>query len=195
MNQKALITIVVVVLLLVGSYFLIRLIVNPASPDEQELVTCGSGKPVYRYKYPSKAFPVISNEYSLNFALATDVLNKINDTTGNATLNLDAKNKVVELQEKLNQDNITFTAALKNYFFSCNADPCNDSLRIRYAIFTEEMSKRMIEYKKFVAQVTYVEHKGSQNTKPITSSDIKLITDTSKIFSALMQLNESIITK
>ena len=167
--------------------------ITPGAPDEQEKVTC-SNKTVFRYKYPSKAYPVFASDYNAEIRLTSDVLSKIADSIGNLGLDINLKNQVVELQEKLNQDNITFSTGLRNYFFSVNSDPCNDTLRMRYALFVEEMSRRMVELRTVTAAVTTVPEKG---TAPATPGDTtaaapkyKLLRDTAALKRSLYKLDD-----
>lgn len=81
--------------------------VFPKDPQETAPFACPGGRTVFRYKYPSKALPVITRVYDANFNATTDVLKKISDSASQLALGLDVKNKVIELQDKLNQDNIT----------------------------------------------------------------------------------------
>jgi len=149
-------------LVLVGG--IAYLIITKWGPKEEEdpvAVNCGNNKIAYRYKDPSKAFPVVTREYNFSFEAASDLLKRMNDSTGSLSIGLEAKNTIRELQEKLNQDNITFFTALRSYFISCNNNPCNDSLQAKYMAFVEDMSKRMLELKKFVATTSVSETKGS----------------------------------
>ena len=198
MNQKNIITGIVIIVVAVIIFFIAKQVTSPGMPDEQEGVTCGT-KTVYRYKYPSRAFPIIANDYNAEVNFATDVLNKILDSAGALNIGIDIKNKVVELQEKLNQDNITFSTGMRNYFFSVNSDPCNDTLRLRYAMFTEEMSRRMLELRSVTAQVTTITNKGTKEAEPgegvdsLASAkipDYKLSKDTLSIKSSILKLTD-----
>ncbi len=165
--NKAIIYGVIVLLIGMVIFFIIRQVTSPAAPDEQEQVTCGA-KPVFRYKYPSKAFPIVASDYNAEVNFTTNLLDKIVDSAGEMGIGVNVKNQVRELQEKLNQDNITFTTGMRNYFFSVNSDPCNDTLRIRYASFTEEMSRRMLELRTISAQVTTITE---EDTRPVAPNN------------------------
>ncbi len=150
-------------------YLIVSKVAAPDAPDEQEEVSC-SNRTVFRYKYPSKAYPVFANDYNAEVKLTSDVLSRIADSLGNLDLGVNVKNQVVELQEKLNQDNITFSTGLRNYFFSVNSDPCNDTLRMRYVAFVEEMSRRMVELRTVTAAVTTVPEQVA-DTEPAAPAD------------------------
>ncbi len=160
-NTKTIVTAITVVVVAVIIYLIVRNNSSPVRTDEQEAVTCGS-KTVYRYKYPSEAFPVFTRDYNTEVSMTSDVLKRFSDSLGNAEIGVDAKNKVVELQEKLNQDNITFSTALRSYFINSNSDPCNDTLRQKFLAFTDEMTRRMLELKNTTAQVTNITPKGTE---------------------------------
>lgn len=199
-KYKGIITLAIVAIIAVVIYLIVRNITNPETPDEQEEVKCGS-KPVFRYKYPSKAFPVFANDYNAEIKLTSDILKKISDSAGSLDIGVDIKNKVVELQQKLNQENISFSTGLKNYFFSVNADPCNDTLRMRYVMFTEEMSRRMLEFRNITSQITTISEKGTEpdipvsvdTASPTVTPPFKLLTDTAKLRNSLLKLNDAII--
>ena len=118
-NTKTIIIAIAAVAITIIIYLIINKTNSPRHPDEQEAVTCGT-KTIYHYKYPSEAYPVFTRDYNSEVSLTTDVLKRISDSLGNAQIGVDAKNKVEELQEKLNQDNITFSTALRSYFMNIN---------------------------------------------------------------------------
>lgn len=61
-------------------------------PDETEPFKCMNGKTVFRYKNPSKAFPIVTRDYSASFSVTTDVLKKLVDSSGTMALSVEAKN-------------------------------------------------------------------------------------------------------
>lgn len=134
-------------------YFVSRQVVSPLQQDEQMAVECGS-KTVFRYKYPSKIFPVIISDYSTNFNIVSEVLSHLaSDSAGNNSVSMEAKNNARQLRDTLNQDNIFFENTLKAYFMASNNDPCNDSLRYMYTAYIKEMTEKVIQLKQFVAQI------------------------------------------
>ncbi|MGC4100946.1 hypothetical protein [Ferruginibacter sp.] len=197
MKNKALIYGVVVILVGIIIYFIVRQVTSPSRPDEQEKVTC-QNKTVYRYKNASNAFPIVANDYNAEIRFTSDVLQKIVDSASEVGIGVNVKNQVKELQEKLNQDNITFSTGLRSYFFLLNSDPCNDSLRLRYASFTEEMSRRMLELRTITAQVTSVTEKGTSTTDtPVDTASTavpkyKLLKDTGNLIKSIIKLDEAV---
>lgn len=142
-------------LLIIGAiiYFIVRPAI-PSQQDEQTAVKCAN-KTVFRYKYPSKIFPVIINDYSANFKIASGVLNQLaSDSSGGSSVSTDVKNSARQLRDTLNQDNIFFENNLKAYFLASNDDPCNDSLRYMYTAYIKEMTEKIIQLKQFIAQVS-----------------------------------------
>ena len=135
-------------------YLVVVRVVPSQAEDEQEPVKCGN-KTVFRYKYPSKIFPSIINDYSANFKIASGVLDKlVNDSGGTSEVSADVKNTARQLRDTLSQDNIFFENTLKAYFMASNNDPCNDSLRYMYTSYIREMTEKVIDLKQFVAQIT-----------------------------------------
>lgn len=147
---------IIAAIIIVGGliYFLNREIISPPQEDEQTAVKCAD-KTVFRYKYPSKIFPVIINDYSTNFKIVSDVLNRLaTDSSGSSSISTDAKNSARQLRDTLDQDNIFFENNLKAYFLASNDDPCNDSLRYMYTAYIKEMTEKVIQLKQFVGQVS-----------------------------------------
>lgn len=147
---------IIAAIIIVGAliYFLNRQVISPPQQDEQMAVKCGS-KTVFRYKYPSKIFPVIINDYTTNFSIVSGVLNRLaSDSSNNSSVSTEAKNNARQLRDTLDQDNIFFENNLKAYFLASNDDPCNDSLRYMYTAYIKEMSEKVIQLKQFVAQVS-----------------------------------------
>ncbi|MBX3239047.1 MAG: hypothetical protein KIT80_09720 [Chitinophagaceae bacterium] len=177
-------------------YFIVKLVITPEAPDEQEKVTCGA-KVVYRYRFPSRAFPVVANSYDAEIKFTSDILKRITDSAGSLDIGVNVKNTLVELQEKLDQDNISFSTGLRNYFFSVNSDPCNDTLRMRYVLFTEEMSRRMIEFRNVTEEIATVTETATDATGVVPSADTattvppyKLVRDTTRLKQSILKLNE-----
>jgi len=122
--------------------------------DAVEEVNC-SGKPVFRYKHPSKMFPVITRDYSTNSKVTTDLLNTIiSDSSANFSLDVEASNTAKRLREELNQDNIFYENQLKAIFFEVNRKPCDDSLSSLYTSYIRDLTMRTIQLKEFLASVT-----------------------------------------
>jgi hypothetical protein len=163
MNNKLILGLAAIIVLGVLVYIIINKVI-PREVEDPVAVNCGNNKIVYRYRDPSKAFPTITREYDVSFTAASDLLGRMSDSARNLSLGIEAKNNIKELQEKLNQDNITFSTALRSYFISCNNNPCNDSLQAKYMAFVDEMSKRMLELRRFVATTSVSESKGSADT-------------------------------
>lgn len=154
MNKKYYILIAVVVIVAVLVYFVTRTTISPPQQDEQTAVKCGN-KTVFRYKYPSKIFPVLINDYSTNVKLASGVLDKlIENSDSESSVSVDVKNNAKQLRDTLDQENIFFENNLKAYFLALNDDPCNDSLRYMYTAYITEMSNKIIQLQQFVAQVS-----------------------------------------
>lgn len=154
MDKKQYLIIAVVVIIGALVYLLARQTVSPPQEDEQTAVKCAN-KTVFRYKYPSKIFPVLINDYSTNFKIVSGVLSSVvSDSSRGGSVSADVKNQAMQLRDTLNQDNIFFENNLKAYFLASNNDPCNDSLRYMYTAYITEMTEKVIQFKQFVAQVS-----------------------------------------
>jgi hypothetical protein len=176
-NAKTIIISIAAIAIAIIIYMIVDRTLSPDRIDEQEPVTCGIKK-IFRYKYPSEAFPIFARDYNSEVSLTLDVLKRLSDSLGNAQIGVEAKSKVVELQEKLNNDNITFSTALRFYFINVNSDPCNDTLRQKFLAFTEEMSRRMLELRSATTQVTTIAEKGTATFADNKTDDKTKLFDT-----------------
>jgi hypothetical protein len=205
-TSKTIIISATIIIVAIIIYFLVRPINDHPRMDEQEPVTCVN-KTVYRYKYPSEFFPLFAQEYNTQVSLTSDLLKRFSDSIGTDQIGVDAKNEIVDLQEKLNQDNITFSTALRTYFINSNSDPCNDSLRQKFLAFTDEMARRVLDLKNTTSLVTEIEKPAdSTKTAPAPSSGsasdtgtLKLpkyaiVKDTARIKTSINRLNQVLKT-
>lgn len=177
MPKKYYFYIVVLVIIALLIYFVTRNTIQPHSDDEQTAVNCGN-KTVFRYKYPSKIFPVIINDYTSSFSIVSTLLNKIAaDTSGSSGVSSQASNTAKQLRDTLNQDNIFFENNLKAYFLASNDDPCNDSLRYMYAAYIKDMTEKVIEMKQLIAQVSTPQ---VNTSKPVNHDSVIAVIDTGK---------------
>ena len=166
-NIKTIIISVTVIVVAIIIYLLVRPINDHPRVDEQVAVTCGN-RTIYRYKYPSEFFPVFAQEYNTQVSLTADLLKRFSDSLGPEEIGIDARNQIIELQDRLNQDNITFSTALRTYFINSNSDPCNDTLRQKFLAFTDEMARRVLDLKSTTAMVANIETTPVDSTKNVT---------------------------
>lgn len=178
MDKKYYFIIAAIIIIAALIYFLNRQVISPPQQDEQMAVKCAN-KTVFRYKYPSKIFPVIISDYSTNFNIVTGVLNRLaSDSSGNSSVSTEAKNSARQLRDTLDQDNIFFENNLKAYFMASNDDPCNDSLRYMYTAYIKEMTEKVIQLKQFVAQVSAPAENSS--TENVPHDSVLAVVDTAK---------------
>jgi len=207
-NVKTIIISITVIVVAIIIYLLVRPINNRPRVDEQDAVTCGN-KTIYRYKYPSEFFPVFAQEYNTQVSLTTDLLKRLSDSVGTEEIGIAAKSQIIELQDKLNQDNITFSTALRTYFINSNSDPCNDTLRQKFLAFTDEMARRVLDLKSTTALVTNIEKPAPVDSSknpaaPPTNSNsdtgrsklpkYAIVRDTARIKTSLYRLDEILKT-
>ncbi len=155
-NYKLVITSSLVLIIAVLVFFLVKQN-QPSRDDEQVAVKC-SNKTVFRYKYPDQYFPAFTKEYDSQVAVTSDFLKNLTDSAGGVSIELGIRNQIVQLQQQLNQDNITFSTGLRSYFMILNNDPCNDEIRNKYALYTDEMTRRMLELRTVVAEVEEIKN-------------------------------------
>lgn len=199
-NTKTIIISVTIIVVALIIYLIVRQNSTPYRPDEQEEVTC-EAKKVYRYKHPIDAFPIFASQYNTEIAFASDVLKRMADSARSNKIDVATKNKIVELQDKLNQDNILFSMGLRSYFMNVNSDPCNNDLRNKYAAYTEEMTNRMINLRTVTAQVTTITQKGTivdslqKIPESVAKSDTALVALQMKNLPAYRIVKDSLIIK
>ncbi|MEJ8819248.1 hypothetical protein [Lacibacter sp. H407] len=156
-NSKTVITSLLVLIIAVLVFFLIK--GNQQSREDEQVAVKCSNKTVFRYKYPDQYFPAFTREYDNQVAVTSDFLKNLTDSSSGAlSIELGVRSQIVQLQQQLNQDNITFSTGLRSYFMILNNDPCNDEIRNKYALYTEEMSRRMLELKKVVEGVEEIKN-------------------------------------
>lgn len=180
MNKKYIFAIGGLIIVATLVYFLTRNTISPPLEDEQVAVSCAN-KTVFRYKNPSKIFPVIISDYSTNFSIASGVLNQlVSDSSGGNAISTQVRNDAQKLRDDLNQDNIFFENTLKAYFLASNNDPCNDSLRYMYIAYIKEMTEKVIELKQFVSQISIPAPPPNMDTASLPPSEIVAVIDTAK---------------
>ena len=176
-NYKTLIS-AALVLIIAGLIFYLFMKNTPEKEDEQVAVTC-SNKTVYRYKNPEQYFPSFTRDYDNQVSLTTDFLKKLSDSATAFNIDFSTRNQIIQLQQQLNQDNITFSTGLRSYFMILNNDPCNDDIRMKYAQYTEEMTRRMLDLRMVFAQATQIKE-AALTTEKDSSQQVSVATDTVK---------------
>ena len=99
MDKKQYLIIAIVVIVGALIYLLARQTISPPQEDEQTAVKCAN-KTVFRYKYPSKIFPVLINDYSTNFKIVSGVLSSVvSDSSGSGSVSSEVKNHAMQLRD------------------------------------------------------------------------------------------------
>ncbi len=167
-NYKTIISAAVVLIIAAVIFYLFNKNA-PEKEDEQVAVTC-SNKTVYRYKNPEQYFPSFTREYNNQVSVTTDFLKQLSDSAASFNIDLSTRNQIIQLQQQLNQDNITFSTGLRSYFMILNNDPCNDDIRMKYAQYTEEMTRRMLDLRMVFAQAAQIKEAAQTEVKDSAQS-------------------------
>lgn len=94
------------------------------------------------YKNPQKFYPQFANDWEMALKSTVDILNRIDTAKGiKAGGDLSMKRKVVQLREKLNQENIYMENLMKSAFIAYNTSPCDPTTKHRYFSILETMTK------------------------------------------------------
>lgn len=146
MNQKTIIILVTVLIAACTIAFIVHR-TGESTADETVAHYCGANKtnPVFIFRNPTKAFPVITQDYALNVKAGMEALNKLTDSSETGDIDLSVKKEVIEMREKLNQDNIQFENVLKSAFFAFNSHPCDSLVCSMYFSLVKEMAQKVIE--------------------------------------------------
>lgn len=94
------------------------------------------------YKNPQKFYPQFANDWEMSLKGTVDILNQIDTSKGiKAGSDLLLKKKIVQLRNKLNQENIYMENLMKSAFIAYNTSPCDQTTKQKYFSILETMTK------------------------------------------------------
>ena len=170
--------------------------------SKTEFIYCGPDKsnPVQVYINPEEAFPAFATRYQveLNAGVALlDTLSKTMPASGSAGSEI--RTEIVELREKLNQDNIRMENLLRASFYAYNSRPCDAEVSRRYLNMLDTLAYKITELEKLKAAVTTpvpvtidtAAHTAADTAARIVTSK-EITSDTVKLKRALKIFNERV---
>jgi signal recognition particle GTPase len=144
------------------------------SPFKEGHCDINGGRPYLVYKRPEKFYPVIANDWSATIKGTIGLLNQI-DTVKNKDTNveIDMKKKVVELREKLGQENIKIENVVKSAFIAYNISPCDESARQKYFALLEAITHNANVAREVTSKLTEKSKSNSSiTTEVITNPEV-----------------------
>lgn len=191
---------IIIVLIIAITTLLIFYFVREKS--NTELIYCGPDKtnPVRVFINPEQAFPAFATGYQvkLNAGVALlDTLSKAVPPNGSAGSEI--RTEIVELREKLNQDNIRMENLMRASFYAYNGRPCDAEVSRRYLNMLDTLAYKITELEKLKAAVTtpaLVTIDTSSHTPADTAARIvtskEITNDTLKLKRAIKIFNERV---
>ena len=166
------------------------------SPDKTKTVYCGPNNtdPAIVFINPDEAFPSIATGYTVKLQAGVDLLDTLNKAAGNANAGSEVQTQIVELREKLNQDNIRMENLLKASFYAYNSRPCNPEIAKRYQDMLDTLGKQVAEIENLKSSVVTTEPTNPTNPQPKDSLPVatapEISKDTAKIRRAVSIYNK-----
>jgi len=169
------------------------------------MVYCGPNKtdPARIFVNPEKAFPSFATAYTVKLNSGINLLDTLNQSAsigGNADSEI--QTEIVELREKLNQDNIRMENLLKVLFYAYNGRPCDADVSKRYFNLLDTLTFKITEIEKLKAAVIQPQKvtpdpidplPGAQtDTSNLVITSVEVVKDTSKVNNALRVFKQRI---
>ena len=187
MSKKTIqISAIILLLVFIATILLIGRIFPNEDEVETETMYCGPNntKPVKVFKFPTRAFPTFVKEHGVKITTGVDVLDSIKESpTIKGHGSVDINDKIVELEEKLNQESARLEMIMKSNFFAYNSNPCDSLISRNYYSLLNTIAEKNSELESFRAKLTIPLNKGGN-----TRSDFTVITDTAVIKSEVQKL-------
>ncbi|MGC4038712.1 MAG: hypothetical protein QM764_22300 [Chitinophagaceae bacterium] len=156
---------------------------------ETRTLYCGPGEnnPVTVFINPTKAFPAFAEDYSVKLNSGVTLLDTLrNQGNATATISTEINTHIVELRDKLNQDNIRTENLLKANFYAFNNTPCDTFIRKKYYSFLDSLSYKINEIEKLRAMVTVQSQKGG-----VVQKEREIVKDTAVLKESLNHFSEN----
>lgn len=184
MNKNGLILVLIIVALATITIFILL-----KNNSKTRVEYCGPGKtdPVTIFKNPDEAFPAFANGYKVKLQSGVNLLDTLTKATGNINAGSDIQSEIVELREKLNQDNIRMENLMRASFYAYNSRPCDPEISRRYLNMLDTLAQKITELEKFKASIA-VPAKGGGDTSALVLTTPQIKTDTASLKRSLVAL-------
>lgn len=153
---------------------------------------CGAGKtdPVTIFINPDQAFPAFANTYSVKLQSGVNLLDTLTKATNGINAGSEIQSQIVELREKLNQDNIRMENLMRACFYAYNSRPCDPEISRRYLNMLDTLAQKITELEKFKASVS-VPEKGGGDTSKLVVTTPQIRKDTATLKKSLVQFKRT----
>lgn len=183
----------IIVLIIIG-VVTILIIYFLRNNSNTQITYCGPDKtdPVRTFVNPEQAFPAFATGYQVKLQAGVsllDTLNKAASTGANAGSEI--QTQIVELREKLNQDNIRMENLMRAIFYAYNGRPCNPEVSKRYFDMLDTLAYKITELEKLKASLLQPQKGNNSSDSILTSKEIT--NDSARVKKALRIFSNRVI--
>jgi len=181
--------ILVLAIIAVASVVIVYLL---RSPDKTRTVYCGPDNtdPAIVYKDPQDAFPSFATGYNVKLEAGVNLMDTLNKAASDINAGSEIQTEIVELREKLNQDNIRMQELMKSCFLAYHTRPCNPDASKRYYDMLDTLISRITKLEELKASVVEPEKVEPQPKDTATPPSTQVISkDTARLKRELFQFN------
>jgi|GEM_PF-3699916 len=129
------------------------------SPDKTRTLYCGPDKtdPAIVFKNPDDAFPSFASGYNVKLEAGVNLMDTLKEAASDINAGSEIQTEIVELREKLNQDNIRMQELMKSCFLAYHTRPCNPEASKRYFDMLDTLISRITNLEELKASVVVPE--------------------------------------
>lgn len=180
--------ILVLGIIAVASIIIVYLLRNP---DKTRTVYCGPDKtdPAIVFINPDEAFPSFATGYTVKLQAGVDLMDTLSKAASDINAGSEIQTQIIELRERLNQDNIRMENLLKASFYAYNSRPCSPEIAKRYQDMLDTLGKKITEIENLKSSVVTTEKPGPEPVDSVPSAP-EISKDTAKIRKAIFQYNK-----
>lgn len=183
----------IVLIVVVAATVLIVYFVRNTS--NTRITYCGPNKtnPVSIFVNPDQAFPSFASNYQVKLQAGVNLLDTLSIATG-GNVSSEVQTEIVELREKLNQDNIRMENLMRACFYAYNSRPCDPEVSRRYLNMLDTLALKITELEKLKVSVKEP-LKGSTVPKDSALTSNQVTADTVKLKNALTRFRKISLEK
>lgn len=180
---------IVIVLVIAGTIAIVYFVRDESNT---RITYCGPNKtnPVSIFVNPDQAFPSFASSYNVKLQAGVNLLDTLSIATG-GTVNAgsEVQTQIVELREKLNQDNIRMENLMRACFYAYNSRPCDPEVSRRYLNMLDTLALKITELEKLKIAVKEPIKGISEPTDSIVKVE-QVTADTAKLKYALTRFRK-----
>lgn len=147
--------------------------------------------PVTIFTNPDQAFPSFASAYQVKLNAGVNLLDTLSKATGDINAGTEIQTEIVELREKLNQDNIRMENLMRSSFYAYNSRPCNPEVSKRYLDMLDTLTQKITEIEKFKASIAKPENGPTKPKDSVLTSD-QVSKDTANLKKAIFQYRRNL---